>query len=238
MSERIDTALSPSTALSLRTALSPSEALRLSTALSPHTALSRIIPRLARRSAAIVAALGFVALIAPAPGLAGSTAEVAGVQFDESIDLGTTRLRLSGAGLLRYKVLFKGYAAALYLEEGVPTQAALSEGPRRLEIEYFWAIPASAFVRATEEGMGRNVDARSLDRLGDRVDQLSRLYRNVQPGDRYSLTYMPGIGTELSLNGESMGVVEGEDFAAALFSIWLGDEPFDAGLKARLLGRS
>jgi hypothetical protein len=49
------------------------------------------------------------------------------------------------------------------------------------------------------------------------------------------LTYIPGKGTELALNGESKGVVEGDDFAAALFSIWLGSKPISESLKKELL---
>lgn len=45
--------------------------------------------------------------------------------------------------------------------------------------------------------------------------------------DRYSLTYMPGVGTELALNDNPLGVIDGADFAAAYFRIWLGDHPID-----------
>ena len=61
-------------------------------------------------------------------------------------------------------------------------------------------------------------------------------YEDVKPGDRYALTYLPGLGTELALNGKRLGVIEGADFGAALFSIWFGDQPFDAALKGQLLG--
>jgi hypothetical protein len=62
------------------------------------------------------------------------------------------------------------------------------------------------------------------------------LYVDVQPGDRYSLTYIPGRGTELALNGEPRGVIEGAEFAAALFSIWIGREPIDKSFKNQILG--
>ena len=41
---------------------------------------------------------------------------------------------------------------------------------------------------------------------------------------------------ELALNGEVRGLIEGADFGAAVFSIWLGDEPLDPKLKRALLG--
>jgi hypothetical protein len=47
---------------------------------------------------------------------------------------------------------------------------------------------------------------------------------------------VPGAGTELALNGNRLGVVEGADFAAAYFRIWLGDSPVDTRLRDQLLG--
>ena len=61
------------------------------------------------------------------------------------------------------------------------------------------------------------------------------MYEDVKPGDRYSLTYIPGKGTELALNGEPKGIVEGSEFAAALFSIWLGKKPIDESFKKQIL---
>jgi hypothetical protein len=60
---------------------------------------------------------------------------------------------------------------------------------------------------------------------------------NVAPGDRYALTVLLGVGTELSKNGRSLAVVAGSDFAAAYFSTWLGDDPMDAGLRDALRTR-
>ena len=83
--------------------------------------------------------------------------------------------------------------------------------------------------------IAENVDAATFAALRPRIDRLNALYRDVNEGDRYALTYLPGSGTELSYNGRPLGRVEGADFAAALFSIWLGDSPVDEGLKRSLL---
>lgn len=55
-------------------------------------------------------------------------------------------------------------------------------------------------------------------------------------GDRGTLTYLPGRGTELTLNGRPLALIEGADFARAYFDIWLGPDPIDAGLRDALLG--
>jgi hypothetical protein len=165
-----------------------------------------------------------------------TAAEIAGVEFAERVSAGDAKLRLHGLALLRYRILFKGYVAALYLEEGMPADRALDDVPRRLEIEYFWGIPAKGFARATVDGIARNVDAATLAALRGPIERFNGFYADVRPGDRYALTYVPGMGTELAMNGESRGNVEGADFSSALFSIWLGQEPFDDSLKAQLLG--
>lgn len=175
-----------------------------------------------------------VALIAAAAPAAAE--RVAGVRFESRLASEAGPLELTGAGLLRY-LGFKGYAAAFYLGEGVSSAGALADVPRRLEIEYFRAIPAHRFVSATSKGIEKNLGRRRALALAPEIEQFSRLYADVEPGDRYALTYLPGRGTELSLNGQPLGRVDGADFSKALFSIWLGPAPFDAGLKAQLLGR-
>lgn len=177
--------------------------------------------------------LGVALLAAPA-----HAAELEGVRFDERLREGDIVLQLQGVGLLRYRVVFRGYVAALYLGEGAGPESALDDAPRRLEIEYFWAIPRGAFADATREGIRRNVSAEALERLSPTIERFSSLYEDVEPGDRYALTYLPGVGTELARNGRSLGVVAGAEFAAAIFSIWLGESPLDEGLKEQLLARS
>lgn len=185
-----------------------------------------------------VAAALVAAVIAAVPPPARAAA-LEGVRFEQEVVAHGAQLALRGAALLRYRVVIKAYVAALYLPPSAPAEAVLAaDVPRRLEIEYFWALRAADFARATDEGIARNVDAETLARLRPRIERLNALYRDVEPGDRYAITYVPGRGTVLSLDGEPLGVVEGEDFAAALFAIWLGDAPLDAGLKARLLGRA
>jgi hypothetical protein len=148
-------------------------------------------------------------------------------------------LRLHGAGLLRYRVFIKGYVAALYLADSFDEEATsttvLGDAPRRLEIEYFWAIPADKFAEITVEGISRNTDRETFESLRDRIDQLNAMYEDVEPGDRYALTYLPGVGTELARNGRRLGVVEGADFSSALFAIWLGDRALDDSLRKQLL---
>lgn len=163
--------------------------------------------------------------------------EIEGVRFAAEHQAGDQRLVLHNVGLLRYRVVIKAYVAALYLGEGVPPDAALTDVPKRLEVEYFWKLDGADFGPVTVAGMARNVDAATLAALRPRLDRFAALFQDVAPGDRYALTYLPGVGTEVSFNGVGKGTIEGADFAAALFAIWLGAQPLDGDLKAALLAR-
>jgi hypothetical protein len=170
-------------------------------------------------------------------GPSARAAEIEGVYFADQRRAGDQELRLHGTGLLRYRVFIKAYVAALYVGESVEAEVGdvLADVPRRLEIEYFWGLRADQFAQATHEGMSRATSPAALETLRERIDQLNALYEDIEPGDRYALTYLPGVGTELTRNGRRLGVIEGADFSQALFSIWLGDDPLDDSLRNQLM---
>lgn len=165
-----------------------------------------------------------------------NAAQVEGTFFSDNHSAENTKLRLTGAGLLRYWG-FKAYTGALYLEEGADIDDVLSDRAKRIELEYFRPIKGKDFGPATNKSIAKNVDSKTFNRLRAHIDYHNSLYEDVQPGDRYSLTYIPGRGTELALNGEAKGLIEGADFAAAVFAIWLGPKPINKSFKKQILGK-
>jgi hypothetical protein len=187
------------------------------------------------RSKSLIAfTLALTLMLAGAP---VSAMMVAGVKFESQKRVHDQELELRGAGILKYMVFIKAYAGALYLPEDVPSELALSDVPKMLEVEYFHALKGKDFGPATIEGMSKNVDEETMNALQEQIALHNSLYVDVEPGDRYSLYYTPGHGTVLALNGKPMGTIKGADFAAALFSIWLGPNPADAKFKTALLGQ-
>jgi hypothetical protein len=167
---------------------------------------------------------------------ASAAAELEGVDFADQVRAGDVTMRLRCVGLLRYKLFIKAYVAALYLGDGAAEADVLADVPKRLELSYFWSLSGADFGKAGDQILAQNVDAQTLSALRPRLARINALYRDVKPGDRYSLTYVPGSGTELALNGTRLGVIDGADFAAAYFRIWLGDMPIDTRLRDQLLG--
>ena len=92
--------------------------------------------------------------------------------------------------------------------------------------------------RITADYRAGKLDADTFASLEEPINRFNTFYRDVRPGDRYALTYLPGLGIELALNGERLGIIEGEELASAIFAIWFGDNPADESLKLELLGRS
>ncbi len=191
--------------------------------LSPRT-LSRLGQR------ALVLAL----LIFQPPGNAAALT-IEDVTFPDTISIEDQQLPLRGAALLRWLGIFRVYVAALYLPEGGAPDEALADIPKRLEISYLVSIDGPDFGKGAEAILERNLSADELARLRTRIDKLNAVYRKVKPGDRYALTYVPGKGTELSYNGRPLINIEGADFAAAYFAIWLGSDPIDQDMRNQLV---
>jgi hypothetical protein len=157
------------------------------------------------------------------------------ISFHESVSIDNKQIPIRGAALLRWFKIFKVYVAALYLPENGSPNDVLADIPKRLEISYLVSIPGPDFGKGAEAILERNNSPGELARLRSRIDQLNAVYRDVKPGDRYALTYVPGQGTELSYNGRPLITIEGVDFAAAYFGIWLGEDPIDLEMRRQLI---
>ncbi len=157
------------------------------------------------------------------------------VSFAQQVTIGGRSVPLRNAALLRHLLVIKAYVAALYLPAAVPPEEALGDHPKRLEISYLVPIRGTDFDKGAQPVLRRQLSPDQLARLQERLNRLNAAYRDVKPGDRYALTYLPGHGTELSLNGKPLITIEGADFAAAYFGIWLGPQPIDQQLKQTLL---
>ena len=182
----------------------------------------------------ITAIIVLITLVGLTPNVNG--AEIEGIRFENSYETEGIHLEIQGTGLLRYLGFIKAYVGAFYLEEGSSLEDVLSDKPKRLEVEYFHALKGEDFGVTTDKVIEKNTDALTLQRIRPQIDYHNSLYEDVQPGDRYSLTYIPGRGTELALNGKTKGIIKGADFASALFSMWLGEFPMNEPFKKQLLG--
>lgn len=182
----------------------------------------------------IIFTIGVVLILTPGIGVASQIPESG---FKATYQRGAETLSLSGVGVLKYLGIIRIYNGALYLPPDIKGKDALTDVAKRLEVEYLRSFKSEDFGTATIAGMRKNVDPDTFARLEDKIDSHNQLYPDIRRGDRVSLTYIPSIGTEVAVNGAVKGTIPGADFAKALFSLWLGDKPFDTGFKRDLLGR-
>ena len=164
-----------------------------------------------------------------------SAVEIAGVKPPDSITVEGKALKLNGAGL-RTKVVFKVYVAALYLEAPSKDAASVvsSEQVKSMRLSILRSLKGSQVSEAIEEGFEKNSKAQ-MAALKPRLTKLGAMIPNVEKGDEIELAYVPGKGTVVSVKGAEKGVIEGKDFADALFSVWLGTNPVQDDLKKDLL---
>lgn len=165
--------------------------------------------------------------------------EIKGVNFSERYLVDQTELTLKGVAALKWGFLFDVYAGAFYLPEGIAGQNWAEDVPKRLELSYFRNFKAEDFSGSSDKLLRSSLPVAEYESLEVRLQQFYQLFRDIKPGDRYSLTYRYGTGTELSLNGELLGVAPGADFAEAYFGLWLGPQPINENFRDSLLeGRS
>ncbi len=171
------------------------------------------------------------ALLLAAPASAG---ELAGVAMSDSATIGGKSMTLKGQGL-RTKYKFKVYVAGLYMT--APSEDVVSgSSARAIRMHMLRALDSSKVADSIEDGFQKN-SAPQMGALRDRLDALKGMFPSVEKGDVVTLAYIPGRGTVVTSGGEELGVIEGEDFAQALFKVWFGSDPVQGTLRDGMLGK-
>ncbi|HZI67324.1 MAG TPA: chalcone isomerase family protein [Thermoanaerobaculia bacterium] len=180
--------------------------------------------------------LSLALLLGLAAAPAVTARDVAGVALPNTVSVDGKTLELNGAGL-RTKMVFRVYVAGLYLETPSKDAATVisSDQVKRMHLSILRSLDRSKITEAISEGFEKNSKG-ELPGLKARLDRLNSMIPNVEKGDQIHLTYVPGRGTVVSAKNVDKGVIEGKDFADALFSVWLGTNPVQPDLKKGLLG--
>jgi Chalcone isomerase-like len=169
--------------------------------------------------------------------------DVAGVKYAAAAAVANTPLTLNGAGV-RYKAVFKVYAAGLYL----PARAATTEavlampGPKRLHVVMLREIDANELGKLFTEGMQKNASREEFGKSIPGTLKLADVFaakKRLAVGETFSVDFVPGVGTVIAVNGKPATEAIAEPvFFNALMKIWLGASPADWQLKDALLGQA
>ena len=107
--------------------------------------------------------------------------EVEGVRYEENIELAGAKLQLNGAGM-RYKAVFKVYAAGLYLGKPASTtvEALAIPGPKRLTLTFVREIASEELGRLFIKGIKANTPNEEYTRIVGSVMRMSQVFYDAR----------------------------------------------------------
>lgn len=183
--------------------------------------------------------LCFLLALALLPG-AGMGASVAGIELPDAVRIkGLERpLLLNGAGV-RKKFFIPVYVGGLYLAERQKGVGSLLSVPRanRVVMRFVYhEVSRRQLEEGWREGFANNLSAKALAVLQQRLERFVSLFDDLREGDTVWLDFVPGRGTEVTINNVARGTIAGDDFNLALLAVWLGDNPVTQALKNAMVG--
>lgn len=178
----------------------------------------------------------FAAAMLAAAVTAGA-ATVAGVNVADSVTVNNQKLVLNGAAL-RKKFVVKVYVGSLYLQGKQSNPAAIlaADAPRRQVMHFLYDVDKKKMSEAWYEGLEDNTPNASTD-VKMAFKTLSLWMEDMKEGQTIVLTYLPGTGTTVEVNGKNKGTLPGKAVADAILNTWIGPKPGPGGdFKKGVLG--
>lgn len=141
--------------------------------------------------------------------------------------------RLQGQGQMRFLGLHV-YDIRWWTAAPVRAQDAL-QVDSALEIEYARRLDGNAIAQRSLTEMQRVGDMSPGD--GERwLAAMTRLFPDVNPGDRITGVHLAGDGARFHVNGRWVGEIRDPRFARLFFGIWLSPRTSQSQLRLSLLG--
>ena len=168
------------------------------------------------------------------------TVTVAGVKVEDTAVVGAQNLKLNGAGI-RYKVFFKVYVAALYLQEQKSTTADVLAlpGAKRVILTMMRDLSNDDFSQRFLDGLRNNSDVAERTKFVKSMmsfGQMFSLVPAIKKGDVMTFDWIPGTGIVCQFNGQKVGeTINDAAFYNAVLRIWIGNQPADESLKQKML---
>ena len=146
--------------------------------------------------------------------VSASAANVAGVNLEDKVTVNNQTLLLNGGGL-RKKFVVKVYVGGLYLPARQSNAATViaTDGPRRMVMHFLYSVSKDQMADAWQEGLEDNTPNASPE-VRTAFKTLESWMEAVPKGNRIILTYVPGIGTTVEVNGKNKGTLGGKAVSA------------------------
>ncbi len=169
-----------------------------------------------------VLSLLLVALLVALPVAAG---ELKGVSVPDIQTLDGQELVLNGMALRKVAII-SVYVAALYLPASQSDADAVlaADAPRHLVMHWLRGASEEKVCEGWTDGLAANTPGASAE-LKAQFDTLCGQMEEMEKGRVIAFTYRPESGTEVKIDDAIKGVIEGKEFADALWRCWIGPDP-------------
>lgn len=168
--------------------------------------------------------------------LPSSAATLADVTMPDRIDAGGNTLVLNGLGL-RNKFIVKVYVGGLYLaaKESAPAKILSAESPRRMAFHFLYSVKKQQMCDAFDEGLEANTPKANAE-VKKNFTTLCTYLEDIPKGSTMNITFVPGQGIQVEVNGKVKGTLFGKPTADAILATWIGPKPPTEDLKNGVLG--
>ena len=160
-----------------------------------------------------------------------------GVTFPSKMKISDQVVKYNGSGL-REKYFIDLYVSALYLKAQSSDANKIINADEEMCIRLKLVsnkVTRDKFVETVKEGFETSSTGKASK---TEIDSFMKLFsKDFKSGDDIILIYKPGIGVQVIHNGEKLGTQKGLEFKKALWGIWFGSTPADAGMKKAMLGK-
>lgn len=151
-----------------------------------------------------------------------------------------TELQLLGIGMAQ-ELRTDIYLGALFAPPDAKTlDAALADNiPKRMSVKIVaekWS--ARELGRTFKERIALNNPRPSWQAQGQYIIAFANTFKdNLQRGDTVNFDHVPGVGTEISINGSKLNTIRSTAFFNLLINAWVGDLPPSQAFKAAVTGK-
>lgn len=176
-------------------------------------------------------------------GAMAASIDVGGAKMEDAAEVRGNKLVLNGAGV-RYKAMFRVYAAGLYLGKKSPSleEVLAATGAKRVHLVMLRDIDSNELGKLFTRGVQDNALKTEMSQLVPGLIRMGQIFsdqKKLVAGDAITIDWIPGTGSVVTVKG----LVQGEpfkeaEFFNALIRIWLGPTPADWKLKDALLGKA
>ena len=168
--------------------------------------------------------------------------EVAGVELEEvaRLSVENTELILNGS-TVRREAQHAVYVGGLYLKEQANSYEQIISDPNPKRFLLFCStngISSGKLINAWEQGFAINYSAEEITKLEPMIKTFNNVWKSgLKVGDEVWVDFIPDEGTKISINGDLVAKIAGDEFYHAFLKTWLGPHPFNRKMKDALLGK-